>query len=84
MLEKPMTAEEFIAAKKREYMLKSNRTLTDFSREYLTVENVAKNLKVSEMTILRKIYSGEIEAYRFGRVWRIPADLYSGSKGVKV
>ena len=82
MAREPMTAEKFIAIKRAEKLRKNTRELTDFTREYLTVEEVAKNLKVSKMTILRRIYDGKIEAYRFGHSWRIPKNTKSSGRAV--
>lgn len=81
-MREPMTAEKFLAIKRAEKMRKVNRELTDFTKEYLTVEEIAKNLKVSKMTVLRHIYDGKIEAYRFGRSWRIPAKSKGSGKVV--
>lgn len=62
-----MTVEEFKKQKELE-----KRTLKDFSIAYLTPLELAERLKVSKMTVMRKIASGEIIAYKFGRHWRIP------------
>ena len=44
--------------------------------EYLTVEEVAKNLRVSTDTILRLIKARKLVAYKVSGVWRImPDDL---------
>lgn len=39
--------------------------------EYLTIEDVAKLLKISEVTIYRMARKGELPAVKFGKVWRI-------------
>lgn len=39
--------------------------------EYLTVEQVAKLLQVSERSIYNWILSGKLTAYKFGDNWRI-------------
>ena len=36
-----------------------------------TVQEVAKHLKVSEITIYRLLKKGEIASYKVGKVWRI-------------
>jgi len=42
-------------------------------KEFLKVSDVARRLNVSQMTILRMIKDGQIEATRIGKSWRIPA-----------
>lgn len=39
-------------------------------QEY-TVEEVARRLRVSEMTVIRRIAAGKLRARREGHVWRI-------------
>ncbi|GAB3259969.1 helix-turn-helix domain-containing protein [Arthrobacter pigmenti] len=41
--------------------------------ELLTVEEVASVLRVSKMTVYRKVHSGELESVHFGRSFRVPA-----------
>lgn len=41
--------------------------------ELLTVEEVASVLRVSRMTVYRKVHSGELPSVHFGRSFRIPA-----------
>ena len=44
--------------------------------EMLTVADIAERLNVSNMTVYRRIQSGELKAYRFGRAFRVyEADL---------
>jgi excisionase family DNA binding protein len=38
----------------------------------LTVAEVASLLRVSKMSVYRLIHSGELEAVRFGRSFRVP------------
>jgi excisionase family DNA binding protein len=38
---------------------------------YLTIEEVAARLRVSVMTVIRRIRTGELRARREGRLWRI-------------
>jgi excisionase family DNA binding protein len=47
----------------------------------LTVAEVATLLRVSKMSVYRLIHSGELEAVRFGRSFRVPdaaVDAYLG------
>jgi excisionase family DNA binding protein len=39
----------------------------------LTITEVADTLRVSKMTIYRLIHAGELEAFRIGRSFRVPA-----------
>lgn len=39
--------------------------------EFLTIEEVAKRLKVNKVTIYRWVRKGKLPAVRFGRIWRI-------------
>jgi excisionase family DNA binding protein len=39
---------------------------------FLTVQEVADMLRVSNMTVYRLVHSGELPAIRFGRSFRIP------------
>lgn len=48
--------------------------------EYLTIEEVAKNLKVDHKTIRRSIKAGKIKAFQVGNRWRIPADQFEATK----
>ena len=41
------------------------------TQKLLTIEETANLLRVSPRTIRRRIYAGEIGAYRLGRQWRI-------------
>jgi len=42
--------------------------------EYLTIEESAKKLKVSYLTVYKLVHENKIPAIRVGRQWRIPAD----------
>jgi excisionase family DNA binding protein len=46
------------------------------SKEYLTVEQIAKELGLSEETILRWIRNKELKAYRLGKTYRITKEDY--------
>lgn len=39
--------------------------------EYLTVEEVATELRLSEETVKRMLRNSEMPGYKFGREWRI-------------
>jgi excisionase family DNA binding protein len=41
---------------------------------FVTVDEVARHLRVSKMTVYRLIHSGELRCVRIGRSFRIPAD----------
>ncbi|MHA7171702.1 helix-turn-helix domain-containing protein [Arthrobacter monumenti] len=41
--------------------------------ELLTVDEVAATLRVSKMTVYRKVHAGELPSLHFGRSFRIPA-----------
>jgi excisionase family DNA binding protein len=44
----------------------------DLTEEFLTVAEVARRLRVSNMTVYRLIKAGQIGAVRVGRGYRIP------------
>lgn len=39
--------------------------------EYLTIEEAAKRLKMSKITIYRMARTGKLPAVKFGKAWRI-------------
>ncbi len=41
---------------------------------FLTVAEVAEQMRVSKMTVYRLVHSGELEAVRVGRSFRVPED----------
>lgn len=41
---------------------------------FLTVAEVATQMRVSKMTVYRLVHSGELDAVRVGRSFRVPAD----------
>ncbi|WP_081744972.1 helix-turn-helix domain-containing protein [Arthrobacter sp. H14] len=43
------------------------------SIEFLTIDEVASMLRVSKMTVYRRVHSGELPSVHFGRSFRIPA-----------
>ena len=53
-----------------------SRQLTVPSPKFHTIQCLAKDLEVSEITVRRWLKSGELVAHRLGRQWRISnADL---------
>ena len=40
--------------------------------QFLTVAEVAARMRVSKMTVYRLVHSGELEAVRVGRSFRVP------------
>jgi excisionase family DNA binding protein len=44
------------------------------SSRFLTVAEVAARVRVSKMTVYRLVHSGELEAVRVGRSFRVPED----------
>jgi|Napbiome12C3dose_1001474.scaffolds.fasta_scaffold00001_81 excisionase family DNA binding protein len=43
----------------------------DIQEEYLTIDDVAKRLKVAKATVYRMARKGKLPAVKFGKVWRI-------------
>ncbi len=39
--------------------------------EYLTIEEVAKRMRVNKRTVYRMAQKGQIPAFKFGKSWRI-------------
>lgn len=46
------------------------------SKEFLTVEQIANELGLSEETVLRWIRKKELKAYRLGKTYRITKEDY--------
>lgn len=46
--------------------------------EYLTIEETAKRLKMSKITIYRMARKGQLPAAKLGKVWRISNKKLSG------
>ncbi|MBK5216714.1 MAG: helix-turn-helix domain-containing protein [Propionibacteriales bacterium] len=42
--------------------------------KFLTVAEVAAQMRVSKMTVYRLVHNGELEALRVGRSFRVPED----------
>jgi len=49
--------------------------------EYLTIEEAAKKLKVSYLTVYKLVHENKIPAIRVGRQWRIPASAVEHGTG---
>jgi len=45
------------------------------SLRFLTVAEVATQMRVSKMTVYRLVHSGELEAVRVGRSFRVPEHI---------
>ncbi len=45
---------------------------------FLTVAEVATRMRVSKMTVYRLVHSGELEAVRVGRSFRVPEPAVDG------
>jgi len=62
------------------------RLAGDADIRYLTVAEVALIMRVSKMTVYRLVHSGELEAIRIGRSFRIPdqaLNSYLAAESVK-
>jgi len=53
-------------------IIMKNQTKPD---EFLTIEEVAKILKVTKVTLYRMARKGKIPAVKFGKAWRISSKL---------
>lgn len=42
----------------------------------MTVAEVAKRIRIGEMTVYRLIETGQLKAQRFGRILRVPKSSY--------
>ena len=49
----------------------------DFAHEILTVEELMELLYIGKNTAYQLLQSGEIRAFRIGRVWKIPKEAVS-------
>jgi len=45
--------------------------LMEESGEVLTLKEVAAKLQVSLQTVYRMVWTGRLQAFRFGRMWRV-------------
>lgn len=48
---------------------------------FLTVAEVATQMRVSKMTVYRLVHSGELEAVRVGRSFRVPEHVVEAYLG---
>lgn len=46
------------------------------SMDFLTVKEVAKELRLHEETVKQMLRAGQMPGYKFGNVWRIDKDEY--------
>jgi excisionase family DNA binding protein len=53
-----------------------NLTNTQSNRKLLTLEEIAKELRVSKRTVVRWVQQGTLAAYRIGTVIRVPEDAF--------
>jgi excisionase family DNA binding protein len=58
--------------------LKDN--MTENIDEFLTIEELAKILKVTKVTLYRMARSGKIPAMKFGKSWRVSSRLLEDMK----
>lgn len=47
------------------------------NEEFLTIEETAKRLKISKITVYRMARKGQLPAVKFGKVWRISSKKLS-------
>jgi len=60
-----------LTSKVHKSTLKDN--MTENTDEFLTIEELAKILKVTKVTLYRMARAGKIPAMKFGKSWRISA-----------
>lgn len=53
-----------------------SKTKTPIEEEFMTVAEVAKRIRIGEMTVYRLIETGQLKAQRFGRILRVPKSSY--------
>jgi len=53
-----------------------NLTNMQSDRKLLTLEEIAKELRVSKRTVVRWVQQGVLSAYRIGTVIRVPEDAF--------
>lgn len=49
---------------------------TEAAREWLTVPEIARRLRISRMTAYRLVHSGELVAHRVGKQFRVKPEDY--------
>lgn len=47
---------------------------TNVSSEIITIDELCENLMIGRNTAYRLLNSGEIKAFKIGKVWKIPQD----------
>lgn len=55
-------------------MITLDETNRDISVRYIRPADVVKQTNLSKTTVMEAIWSGDLEAYRVGRSWLIPAE----------
>jgi excisionase family DNA binding protein len=58
--------------RKRDEQMAAGETTPLSDVRFLTVAEVASIMRVSKMTVYRLVHSGELEAIRVGRSFRVP------------
>lgn len=58
--------------------LSSKKNDSDTEKEFYLVEEVAKKLRISNMTVYRYIKAGKIQAYKIGKEFRIKKETFEG------
>lgn len=58
--------------------LSSKKNASDTEKEFYLVEEVAKKLRISNMTVYRYIKAGKIQAYKIGKEFRIKKSELDG------
>ena len=61
-------------------MLGKNKEL----KEFLTVEEVAKMLRISNPTVVKLIKTGTIPGFKCGKVWRIKRDSLTSALDAEI
>lgn len=54
----------------------NKRNASDTEKEFYLVEEVAKKLRISNMTVYRYIKAGKIQAYKIGKEFRIRKEAF--------
>lgn len=58
--------------------LSSKKNASDTEKEFYLVEEVAKKLRISNMTVYRYIKAGKIQAHKIGKEFRIKKETFEG------
>lgn len=54
----------------------NKKNASDTEKEFYLVEEVAKKLRISNMTVYRYIKAGKIQAYKIGKEFRIRKEAF--------